>query len=132
MISTLVSGTLIGKPVQRASRDSGRTFVTGQIRVSADGDSFLVSLISFNQDICQSLLALDKNDAVSIAGPGKPSTWIGKDGSPAIGLSIVVQQLMTAYRLREKRKAINASKESYLPAQSPLLDSEGDVDGALF
>jgi single-stranded DNA-binding protein len=132
MISILTSGTLINKPIQRTSQGSGRKFVTAQIRSAAADESFVISLIAFNADVCNALLALDKGDDVCIAGSGKPTTWTGKDGAPAYGLSVVAQQLMTQYRLREKRKAVDASRESYLPARSSLVDAEGDSDGAPF
>jgi len=128
MISILTSGTLVNKPIERTSGGSGRKFVTAQIRAAGDGESYLLSLIAFNESICRSLMALDKGDDVCVAGPGKPTTWTGRDGAPAYGLSIVAQQLMTQYRLREKRKAADAGKESYLPAKSPLLDPV-DRDG---
>jgi single-stranded DNA-binding protein len=127
MISILVSGTLINKPVERTSKGTARKFVTAQIRSASDGDSFVVSVIAFNGDVCNALLALDKGDDVCIAGSGKPTTWTGKDGAPAYGLSIIAQQLMSQYGLREKkRKSVDASRETYLPAQSPLLDRDSD------
>ncbi len=132
MISILTSGVLIAKPVRRISKGTSREFVTAQLRVSSDNENYLVSVICFNDDFCRSLLALDKNDALSVAGPGKPTTWTSKDRTPATGLSVVAQQIMTAYRLREKRKAMTESKTSFLPAQSPLLSLDGDEDGAPF
>jgi single-stranded DNA-binding protein len=129
MISILASGALINKPIKRVSQGSGREFVTAQLRASGDGESFVVSAIAFNETVCSALLALDKGDDVSVVGPGKPTTWTGKDGTPAVGLSIVAQQLMTQYRLREKRKAVDGNKDSYLPAQSPLLGAV-DEDGS--
>ena len=132
MISILTAGTLIHKPIERTSQGTGRKFVTAQIRAAADGESYVLSLIAFSGSVCKSLLALDKGDDVCVAGPARPTSWTSKDGSPALGLSIVAQQLMTQYRLREKRKASDAGKESYLPARSPLLDAAGDPDGAPF
>jgi single-stranded DNA-binding protein len=129
MISILSSGTLINKPTKRISRSGEREFVTAQIRAAGDGDSFIVSLIAFNADVCAALLALDKGDDVCVAGQGKPTTWEGRDGSPAYGLSVVAQQLMSQYRLKEKRKAATSEKRSFLPAQSSLqaLDDDGSA-----
>jgi len=133
MISILTSGTLINKPIERTSQGSGRKFVTAQIRAASDGETYVLSLIAFNESVCKSLLALDKGDDVCVAGQGKPTTWTGRDGSPALGVSVIAQQLMTQYRLREKRKAADAGKEPFLPAQSPLSEPELDSDGtALF
>ncbi len=127
MISILASGTLIKKPVERTSQGSGRKFVTAQIRASGDGESFVLSLIAFNDVACKSLLALDKGDDVCVAGPGKPNSWIGKDGSPAFGLSVVAQQILTQYRLKEKRKAASQTESrDFLPSSAtPQLDADG-------
>jgi len=133
MISILTSGVLIAKPVKRISKGTGREFVTLQLRVSSDNENFIISVICFNDDLCRALLALDKGDALSVAGTGKPTTWTGKDGMPAVGVSVIVQQILTQYRLREKRKASETNKGSYLPARSPLLDMQTEVDdGAPF
>jgi single-stranded DNA-binding protein len=120
MIAILAAGSLIKKPIPRNGRESQREFVTAQIKAAGDGDHFLVSLIAFDKKVCASLLALDAGDQVSITGQGKPTTWTNKEGEQCVGLSVVVQQLMTQYRLREKRKAVDTSRESFLPAASPL------------
>lgn len=127
MISILTSGTLINKPIQRTSQGSGRKFVTAQIRASGDGESFVLSLIAFNDAVCKSLVALDKGDDLCVAGPGKPNSWAGKDGSPAFGLSVVVQQILTQYRLKEKRKAASQteSRDFLPPSTTPQLYADG-------
>jgi single-stranded DNA-binding protein len=131
MISVLITGNLISKPTSRISKN-GNAYVTGQIRVSVDGESILCSLVAFNEQ-CQSLLALDKGDSVSAAGTGKPTAWTNKSGELTAGLSLKVEQVMTVYRVKEKRKASQqADKQPYLPAQSPLLDAGRDADDAPF
>jgi single-stranded DNA-binding protein len=127
MISILVSGTLINKPASRVSR-SGNNFVTCQLRAAAGDESFLCSLIAFDDQICKALMALDKGDSVSVTGSAKPSTWINRDNEPCLGLSVKVEQLLTQYSLTKKRAAAQGDKARYgLPAQSPLLDREGDA-----
>jgi hypothetical protein len=106
---------------------NGNSYVTGQIRVPVDGESILCSLVAFNEQVCQSLLALDKGDSVAAAGTGKPTAWTSKSGELATGLSVRVEQVMTAYRVKEKRNANQVDKQPYLPARSPLLDREGDA-----
>jgi single-stranded DNA-binding protein len=96
-------------------------------------ESSLVSLVAFDEAVCKSLLALSKGDSVYVSGSGKPSTWNGRDGSPCLGLNVVVKVLMTQYGLTKKRKAsADANRESYLPARSPLLDAMDEDGTALF
>lgn len=129
MISILSAGTLIKKATERISQGSGRKFVTGQIRSSGDGESFIVSIIAFNADACKALLALDAGDSLCIAGTGKPTTWTGRDGDPAYGLSVVAQQVMTQYRLTAKRKAADSSKDFLPVAQTSMASTLLDGDG---
>jgi single-strand DNA-binding protein len=131
MISILASGTLINKPSSRTSRN-GNSYVTCQVRAAAGDESFLVSLLAFDEEICKSLAALDKGDTVSVTGSGKPSAWNGRSGEPCLGLSVKVEQLMSQYSLTKKRAAAQGDKPKYgLPAKSPLLDMDAD-DGAPF
>jgi single-stranded DNA-binding protein len=127
MIAVLVSGSLIGKPASRTSRN-GNPYVTCQLRATAGDESFLVSLVAFDDQICKSLAALGRGESVSVTGSAKPSTWTGRDGEPCLGLSVKVEQLLTQYSLTKKRAAAQGDKARYgLPAQSPLLDIEGDA-----
>jgi single-stranded DNA-binding protein len=132
MISILVSGTLVNKPSSRVSRNNN-SYVTGQLRAAAGDESFLVSLVAFDDQICNALLALDKGDTVSVTGSAKPTTWAGRDGEPCLGLSVKVDLLLTQYALTKKRAAAQGGKARYsLPAQSPLALVDEDADGAPF
>lgn len=130
MISLLVSGTLIARPAECASRN-GNKYVRCQLRANAGDETFLVSLIAFDEHICKALLALDKGDSASVTGTGKPSTWTGRDNAPCLGLNLKVEQLMTQYSLTKKRAASKGERPEYgLPAVSPLLErQELDEDG---
>ena len=129
MISLLVAGKLVGKPQARVSKNDN-SYVRAQILAAADGETFLCSLVAFSEEACRKLLALDRGDSVCAAGNGKPTGWTGKDGSPAVGLSLVVNEVLTAYALKQKRAASEGG-ESLLPAVSPLA-RESDGDDAAF
>jgi single-stranded DNA-binding protein len=126
VISVLLVGNFISQPTSRISKN-GNGYATAQIRVPVDGESVLCSLVGFNESVCQALLVLGKGDSVSVAGTAKPTAWTSKSGELSTGLSVRVEQVMTVYRVKEKRKASQADKQPYLPAQSPLLDREGDA-----
>lgn len=130
MISLLVSGTLIARPAECTSRN-GNKYVRCQLRANAGDETFLVSLVAFDDHICKALLVLDKGDSASVTGTGKPSTWSGRDNAPCLGLNVKVEQLMSQYSLTKKRAASKGEAPGYgLPAVSPLLaESEVDEDG---
>jgi hypothetical protein len=97
------------------------------LRANAGDETFLVSLVAFDEGICKALAALDKGDSVSLTGSGKPSTWIGRDGEPCLGLNVKVDQLMSQYSLSKKRAAAREDKSQFgLPAQSPLPQVDDD------
>src|SRR5688572_22494922 len=128
MISIITSGTLPKKPESRTSRN-GNSFVTCQLRAAAGDESFVISLIAFDEQICKALTVLDKGDSICVTGSGKPTTWTGRDGQPALGLSIKVEQLLTQYSLTKKRAAAQGNTSKYtLPAQNPLLSEEAGDD----
>jgi single-stranded DNA-binding protein len=128
MISILTTGTLIARPAACTSRN-GNNYVRCQLRANAGDESFLVSLVAFDEGICKALLALDKGDSVSVTGTGKPSTWTGRDNEPCLGLNVKVEQLMTQYSLTKKRAASRGDSAQYgLPAVGPLSPTQRDVD----
>lgn len=90
MISILASGVLIARPAECTSRN-GNKYVRCQLRANAGDESFLVSLVAFDDHICKALLALDKGDSACVTGSGKPSTWTGRDGGPCLGLNVKVE-----------------------------------------
>ncbi len=130
MISILTSGTLIARPASCTSKN-GNNYVRCQLRANAGDESFLVSLVAVDDQICKALSALDKGDSVCVTGSGKPSTWTGRDSEPCLGLNVKVEQLMTQYSLTKKRAAGKGESPQYaLPAVSPLQAQEKlDDDG---
>jgi len=128
MISILTSGTLIARPATCTSRN-GNNYVRCQMRANAGDETFLVSLVAFDESICKALAALNKGDSVSVTGSAKPATWTGRDNEPCLGLNVKVEQLMSLYSLTKKRAASKDDKPKYgLPATSPLDQSGLDDD----
>ena len=104
MLSVLCSGTLVSDPKSRTSA-TGKAYATAQIRVPAeDADPMLVSVIAFNADAVQALLALQRGDSVAIAGRAKLTSW-EKDGEQRHGLSVTADRVLTAYAAGKARKA---------------------------
>ena len=104
MISVLLQGTLTATPVRRTS-EAGKSFATVQVRAPTEDDAVLCSAIVFDADAVESLLALDKGDAVAMSGTAKLSHWTAKDGTPRTGLSVVAHKVMSNYTATKKRRA---------------------------
>ena len=111
MLNILATGTLVADPRSRTSA-TGKTFATAQMRVPAeDADPMLVSIIAFNADAVQALLALQRGDSVAIAGRAKLTSW-EKDGEQRHGLSVTADRVLTAYAAGKARKAARESEEA--------------------
>ncbi len=105
MLSVLATGQLVRDPQSRTS-SVGKPYVTALLRVPCeDGDPLLCSVIAFSPDAVQALLALAKGDAVAVAGRAKMNTW-EKDGESRTGLSIVADQVLTAYQVEKRRQRV--------------------------
>src|SRR5262249_54905013 len=101
MLSLLASGTLTRDPAQRTSAN-GKPFATANMRVpTEDGEAMFVSLIAFSPEASGALMALRKGDSLSVAGRAKPTEW-EKGGEKRHGLSVVVDQILTAYAVQRQ------------------------------
>lgn len=118
MLDVLIAGRL-AKPPERRTAKNGKDYATAQLIVATDGgESFLASLIVFSEIAINELLALDKGDAVAVAGRAKPSAWQGSKGELKAGLSVTVERVLTAYLLRRKRAAVQGD-DAPAPAPQP-------------
>ena len=128
VIACLVSGRLFGKPVERTSK-AGRQFATAKLRVaSADGESLFVGVVAFSSHVIEALLALDPDDNMALSGTLKAGAYADKDGTPRPSLDIVASQILTAYAVGKKRKAV-AQREA-APAEQLELPSVATADVA--
>ena len=111
MIDALIAGKLFGVPQQKTGK-SGKPFVVGKVRTSAgDGEGIFVNVIAFDGGACAALLALGDGDAVSLAGSLTPKVWTDKTGNARPTLDIVAHQVLTAYHVQRKRKAVGNEPE---------------------
>ena len=127
-IACLVSGRLLGKPVERTSK-AGRQFATAKLRVAiADGESLFVGVVAFSSHVIQALLALDPDDNMALSGTLKAGAYADKDGTPRPSLDIVASQILTAYAVGKKRKAVGQREAA--PAEQLELPSVAIADVA--
>ena len=106
MIDGLIAGKLYGAPQQRTDR-SGKPFAVAKVRCAAgDGESLFVNVIAFDANTCTALLALGDGDSVALAGMLTPKVWTDREGNARPALDIVAAQVLTAYHVTRKRKAV--------------------------
>lgn len=106
MLNVLCTGTLTGDPVKRQGTKSGRDFATGSLRTPTEGgEAVLCSLIAFDQDAVDGLMAHARGDSIAITGRAKMNSWAGRDGTEQHGLAVVVERVMSAYQVGKQRKA---------------------------
>ena len=126
MIDGLVGGVLYGAAEKRTSK-GGKPFTTAKVRVPCgDGEPLYVNVIAFDIGACSALLALKNGDAVSLAGTLTPGAFIDKNGLARPALNVTASQVLTAYHVNHKRKAMAPEPNS--PARGGALGAEYDDD----
>jgi single-stranded DNA-binding protein len=94
MIRALITGTLYGDPQARTSQ-AGKSFTTAKLRADAkDGAVTWCSLIAFGE-LAERLAGMKANNAVAVSGKLETKAYLDKQGQPAAGLSIVIDELAT-------------------------------------
>lgn len=112
MLNVLCTGTLVNDPKSRTTA-TGKAYVTASMRVPCeDADPLLVSIIAFNADAVQAILALSRGDSVAVAGRAKLSEWTAQDGTEKRGLSVVVDKALSLYMIDKKRRQVSQPEEA--------------------
>lgn len=107
MIDALIGGKVFGQTAQRTSK-SGNGFVTCKVRVATgEGQSLLVSVIAFDPQPCRALLELGDGEGVALSGALTPKVWTDKQGQAHPAIDMVAHQVLTAYHVTHKRKAMD-------------------------
>ena len=131
MIEALISGKLLGQPSEKMAK-TGKPFVTAKVRVHAGEADVFVNVIAFSESACAALLALESGDAVSLTGSLTPKAWTDREGVVRPALDLVASQVLTAYHVARKRKAVEPRMHvqgSTQPAD-PASRSDDLDDGA--
>lgn len=125
MIEALVSGKLHGQPAQKTAR-TGTLFVVAKVRAHAGDADVFVNVIAFSQAACEALLALGDGDAVALAGSLVPKAWIDREGTARPALDLVASQVLTAYHVSRKRKALERRPPG--PSDSQQASRHDELD----
>ncbi|WP_343654537.1 single-stranded DNA-binding protein [Paraburkholderia caribensis] len=125
-IDALVAGKLWKTPEERRSA-GGKTFVTANVRAAdGDGEALFVSVVAFSDSVKAALLVLEDGDSLALAGTLKIGTYEGRGGSVKPSVSMVAQQVLTAYHVARKRKAVAEapSKDGRATREPALVDDD--------
>jgi len=112
MIDGLIAGKIYGHPKQGTGKN-GSPYVTTKVRATAsDGDTLMVSVIGFSDQVCQALLALGDGESVALTGSIVPKVWTDKEGVNRPALDMQAQAVLTAYQVNHRRKATAVDKSA--------------------
>ncbi len=106
MIDALIAGKLYAAPRALTSK-AGKPFATARLTVpAADGQMVFANVIAFDPQAVTRLLALEQGDAVTICGTVTPTVYEDKQGQHRPALDVVAHQVLAAYQVTRKRKAV--------------------------
>lgn len=122
MIDGLIAGKLFGAPARKTGK-AGKPFAVAKVRAAGgDGESLFVNVIAFSEPAQAALLALEDGDAVALAGSITPKVWTDRDGNARPALDMVASQVLTAYHVTRKRRAMEhgpLAGHQRQPSQAP-------------
>jgi single-stranded DNA-binding protein len=109
MIDALIAGKLQGAAEQRIG-NSGKPFTVAKVRAAgSDGESIFVNVIAFSATAAAALMALNDGDSLALSGSLKVKVWTDRQGVAKPSLDMTASQVLTAYHVSRKRKAVAAS-----------------------
>lgn len=125
-LQVIITGTLTRQPQVKISANDN-PYTTALVRVPTDQGMVSASVIAFG-DVGEVLAALDKGDEVALSGSAVVNEW-ERDGELFHGLHVLVEQVMTPYKLRRKQakvQAVLAPKPE--PDEDDFSDSVENID----
>jgi single-stranded DNA-binding protein len=103
VIGALVTGTLVGDPVERQTRE-GKPFVTATARVAAGEDAIFVGIAAFEPTAAARLLQMRKGGVVAACGVLEVNNWTTQAGEARTGWRMTASEVMTSYAATKKRR----------------------------
>lgn len=110
MIGALVTGTLVGDPVERQTRE-GKPFVTATARVAAGEDAIFVGIAAFEPTAAARLLQMRKGGVVAACGVLEVNNWTTQAGEARTGWRLTASEVLTAYGATKKRRSAEGGEE---------------------
>ena len=115
MIDALIAGKVFGQPKTMTSK-AGKPFATAKVRAAAgEGEALFVNVIAFDAGAVAALMALGDSDSVALAGSLTPKVWTDREGNTRPAVDLVAHQVLTAYHVTRKRKAVQPPGQTHRP-----------------
>lgn len=109
MIDALLTGRLAA-PAEARTASNGNRYAIARLWVATGAEERMsVSVIAFDADTVAGLLALGKDEAVTLAGELTPKVWTDKAGNAKPSADLKAHALLTAYHVQRKRQAMAAT-----------------------
>jgi single-stranded DNA-binding protein len=126
MVDGLIAGKLYGTATERTGQ-SGKPFVVAKVRAAVgNSEAVFVNVVAFSDSVKAALLALSDGDSVALAGTLTPKAWMDRNGDAKPVLDVVAHALLTAYHVKRKREAVQASRQQAEPMNGGGADSVND------
>ena len=103
MISALVTGDLVGDPVERTTQ-AGKAFVTATLRVPAGEESVFVGVAAFSETAAARLSQMKKGGSIAAVGVLEVNNWTDREGNARTGWRLAANEIMSAYAATKRRR----------------------------
>lgn len=110
MIGAIVTGTLVGDPVERTTQ-AGKPFVTATVRVAAGEDAIFVGIAAFEPTAAARLLQMRKGGVVAACGVLEVNNWTTQAGEARTGWRLTASEVLTSYGATKKRRSAEGGEE---------------------
>jgi single-stranded DNA-binding protein len=105
MIDVLIQGRLAADPERREAKN-GKGYATARLSVTdREGGEHLVLATAFDEQAVAALLALERGDAVAVAGELSVQVWTPEGREPRPSLRVLVHRVLSAYAVQRTRRA---------------------------
>lgn len=104
MIAAMVSGTLAGDPLERASA-KGTRYATASVRCSVGTESIFIGVAAFDDDVIARLMRLSKGSPITAAGKLELNAWTDREGRERRDWRLTASEILSPYQAKKRRSS---------------------------
>lgn len=118
MISAIIHATIVGKPEQLNTKH-GKPYARAKLRTIHENMGDFVSAVCFDENLYQTLLALNDGDSVALSGKLTAKAYVDKTVTPRVSFDMVVYSIMTPYQALDRMNLLFSIDEYNLSNDRP-------------